>query len=340
MPNLWLIFTTGLIAGGLTCAAVQGGLLATTIAQQPNSDPKRTNIIPVLSFLVAKLIAYTILGFFLGWLGSFFQFSLTLQATLLTLVAVFMIGTALSFLNIHPIFRFFIIQPPRVLTRLVRLQTKNQRIYAPTLLGASTLFIPCGTTQAMMALAVATGNPMIGALILATFVLGTFPIFFFLGYSIEWLKDSLRNRFAPIAAYTIIVMAIWNINGAVILWGSPVTIQSVVSNIICTITFCDAPQLASGMPSKEITVFIGPSGYTVNNPVIPAGERVTLTLVNENAVNCAQAFTIPSLGIQKIVPIGTTKTVSFVTPTDVSELPFTCSMGMYGGTLTVVRKGT
>src|SRR3989344_9612641 len=60
MPNLWIIFPTGLIAGGLTCAAVQGGLLATTIAQQKNDDPARTNTVPVLSFLLAKLFAYTV----------------------------------------------------------------------------------------------------------------------------------------------------------------------------------------------------------------------------------------------------------------------------------------
>ena len=219
MPNLWIIFTTGLIAGGLTCAAVQGGLLATTIAQQKNDDPKRANVIPILAFLVAKLIAYSILGFFLGWLGSFFQFTLSLQATLLVFVAIFMVGTALSFLNVHPIFRYFIIQPPRILTKVVRAQTKSAHVFAPALLGASTVFIPCGTTQAMMALAVSSSNPTSGMLTLGMFVVGTFPIFFFLGYSIEWLKDTLRQRFATFAAYTIVALAVWNINGAAVLWG-------------------------------------------------------------------------------------------------------------------------
>ncbi|HSW48169.1 MAG TPA: hypothetical protein VLG67_03745, partial [Candidatus Saccharimonadales bacterium] len=32
--NLWAIFLTGLFVGGLSCMAVQGGLLATTIAQR------------------------------------------------------------------------------------------------------------------------------------------------------------------------------------------------------------------------------------------------------------------------------------------------------------------
>lgn len=341
MPNLWLIFTTGLIAGGLTCAAVQGGLLATTIAQQKNDDPKRANIVSILAFLVSKLIVYAILGFFLGWIGSFFQFSLTVQATLLTLVAIFMVGTALAFLEVHPIFRYFIIQPPRFLTRIVRAQTKSQHIFAPALLGASTIFIPCGTTQAMMALAIATRSPLPGALIMATFVLGTFPIFFFLGYSIEWLKDTLRQRFAPIAAYTIIAMAIWNINGAAILWGSPVSLQSISSNMYCTITFCDSSVLISGVrPATEVTMRIHSKGYSVDNPVIAAGAPITLRLINEDGGGCTQAFTIPRLGIQQIVPLGQSATVRFTAPKGARELAFTCSMGMYGGKFTVVDGGT
>lgn len=74
-------------------------------------------------------------------------------------VAIFMIGTALNILNVHPIFRYFVIQPPKFLTRLVRNQSKSKSLFAPTLLGAFTVLIPCGTTQAMMALAIGYGNP-------------------------------------------------------------------------------------------------------------------------------------------------------------------------------------
>ena len=75
--NLWAIFLTGLFAGALTCLAVQGGLLATSIAQRhedklKDDTKKNGNALPILSFLIAKLIAYTILGFLLGWFGSSF----------------------------------------------------------------------------------------------------------------------------------------------------------------------------------------------------------------------------------------------------------------------------
>src|SRR5216684_1209570 len=79
--SLLPIFLTGLITGGLTCLAVQGGLLASTIAQQEENrllekGKKFNTITPIIAFLGAKLIAYTILGFLLGLFGSLFQLSL------------------------------------------------------------------------------------------------------------------------------------------------------------------------------------------------------------------------------------------------------------------------
>lgn len=313
--------------------AVQGGLLATTIAQQEGNSKAW----PIVSFLAAKLVAYTLLGALLGWVGSLFQFSLTLQVVLMIAVSVFMIGTALALLEVHPVFRFFILEPPRFLRRLVRQQSKQGSLLAPATLGAFTIFIPCGTTQAMMALAIASGNPLWGALILATFVLGTSPLFFFVGYSMEWLKNRLGSRFGAVAATVIFALAGWNINGAAALLGSPVTIQSVATDAYCTITFCDAPAYASSRVVTDIVnITIGSNGYTVDNPVIPAGRRVRIKLANMSGGGCTQAFTIPRFGIQKIVPLGGKDEIEFTAPKEPGELAFTCSMGMFGGKLYVV----
>ena len=183
ITNLYAIFLTGLITGGLTCMAVQGGLLAATLAQREEEkleeNAKGGNALPILAFLVAKLTAYTVLGALLGTLGSFFSLSIEFRAILQIAVAVFMVGTALNILEVHPMFRYFVIQPPKFLTRLVRKQSRSQSMFAPALLGAFTIFIPCGTTQAMMALAVASGKPIFGAAIMFAFILGTSPVFFY-----------------------------------------------------------------------------------------------------------------------------------------------------------------
>jgi hypothetical protein len=85
-----LAFITGLTTGGLSCLAVQGGLLASSLAHQIEQDylehsaqPKKrgkkdqiqprhpSTAVPILLFLASKLAAYTLLGALLGWLGSY-----------------------------------------------------------------------------------------------------------------------------------------------------------------------------------------------------------------------------------------------------------------------------
>ena len=104
------IFLTGLLTGGLSCLAVQGGLLAFTIAQREEERLKdkagKGSPAPILWFLLAKLVAYTILGLLLGWFGSLFSLSLTVKLVMQFAVIVFMFGTAMSCLMS---IRFFVI---------------------------------------------------------------------------------------------------------------------------------------------------------------------------------------------------------------------------------------
>lgn len=343
ITSLLPIFTTGLLTGGLTCLAVQGGLLASTLAQREEErlkdKVKDGNALPIFAFLGAKLIAYTILGFLLGWLGSLFQLSLTAQVILQFAVVIFMVGTALNILNIHPIFRYFVIQPPRFLTRLVRKQSKSKDMFAPALLGAFTVFIPCGTTQAMMALAIASGSPLYGAAILFAFVLGTSPVFFLLGYFATKFGDVLHQKFMQFAAYAIILLAVFNFNNTISLTGSRMTLQNFWSVTWCTVSFCEdsaAFAMSSDKPVTEATILVEPNGYNPSRLSVRSGSAVTLHLVNNNAIGCTQAFTIPKLNIQKIITKGNTDTVTFTAPSEKGEFTFMCGMGMYGGVIKVI----
>jgi uncharacterized protein len=340
--NLLTIFLTGLLTGGLSCMAVQGGLLAATLVQSEEEHlkekTKRTgNSLPIIAFLIAKLAAYTVLGFILGWLGSLVKLSIPLQVAMQVFVAVFMIGTALNMLNVHPLFRYFIIQPPRFLARLVRKQSKRKDIFAPALLGAFTIFIPCGTTQAMMALAIASGIPILGAAVLFAFVLGTSPVFFVLGYLTTRMGDLLQQRFMKIAAAAIILLALFNLNNAIALSGSKYTLSNILGALNCAISICPTQQNTDiATPTNLAIITITNAGYSPNMITVKRGTAVTLRLVNQGASSCAQAFTVPSLGIQKIVPLGSSDSVSFTAPREQGEIAFMCSMGMYRGTIRVI----
>jgi sulfite exporter TauE/SafE len=338
--NLWAIFLTGLITGGLTCLAVQGGLLAATIAQREEQKltdkTKNTgNALPILSFLIAKLIAYTALGFLLGWLGSVVQLSLTAKVFMQFAVVIFMFGTALNILNVHPIFRYFAIQPPKFLTRLVRKQSKRADLFAPILLGAFTVFIPCGTTQAMMALAIGSGSPLLGAATLFAFILGTSPLFFILGYFATKLGDAMHQKFMRFAAIVLILLALYNLDGALALSGSNFTFGGVWQSMTSPSQQATGPSTQQ-TAGNDLTVNFTRTGYTPNYLSVKAGSQVTLHLNNSDGSGCIQAFTIPSYGIQKVVQVGSSDSVQFTAPTKPTTIAFMCSMGMYRGFINVI----
>lgn len=343
--DLLPIFLTGLFTGGLTCLAVQGGLLASTIAQRHEEklkeETKQTgNALPILSFLGAKLLAYTILGFLLGMLGSVVQLSLTAKIIMQVAVVIFMIGTAFNLLQVHPIFRYFVVQPPRFLTRLVRKESKSKSLFAPAIVGAFTVFIPCGTTQAMMALAIASGSPLAGAAILFAFVLGTSPLFFILGYFATKLGDAFQKTFTRVAAYSLILLALYNLTGALALTGHTFSLDRIMKGLYCTVAFCEGESPSTAIvntPSDKPTITLTKNGYEPSNITVKAGSQVSLTLTNKDARGCIQAFTLPKYNIEKIIPLGTSETVIFTAPKESgTKIAFMCSMGMYTGTINIL----
>ncbi len=339
--NLWVIFLTGLTVGGLTCLAVQGGLLASVIAAREEEEIKegvnrRDSLFPTLAFLAAKLAAYTIFGFLLGAFGSAIGISQTTQIIMQFLAGIYMILIALNLLNVHPVFRYAVIQPPKFLTRRVRSQSKSKDLFAPAFLGAMTIFIPCGTTLAMEALAISSANAIMGAAIMAAFILGTTPLFFGVGWLTSVLGDNFRQRFLKIAAIAVIYLGITSVNGALVAAGSPLTFQSVTKNLHFNSPSKNEEKLYSEAPltqTAEITVTS--RGYSPNYIKVKKGSPVTIKLTSKDAYSCASAFRIPSLGISKNLQANETQTITF-TPKDAGRIAFNCSMGMYQGVIEVL----
>ncbi len=338
MPNLLIAFLTGLTTGGLSCLAVQGGLLASSVAQeiekeyQPRprhgkgrskSTPPPDSALPILLFLGAKVAAYTVLGLLLGWLGSMLQLTPIMQAVLFIGIGIFMLGNALRMLDVHPIFRNFVIQPPRFLTRFIRRTAKNGDTYAtPLFLGALTVFIPCGVTQAMMAVAMGTGNPLQAAAVMFAFTLGTSPVFFTVAYLATQLGARLEKWFLRATAIVVLALGLVSINSGLTLAGSPLS----VSNL-----FQSAPPAVPAAASSALTLTARSNGYFPGRSYAKAGVPVTLTLVTVNNRSCSRSFVIPSLKIQKLLPETGTVQIDLPAQSAGKTLYFSCSMGMYSG---------
>src|SRR3989304_7925960 len=209
MNTIWLAFLTGLTSGGISCIAVQGGLLTSALSNIENS---KNNKGLVAAFLASKLFAYTILGLLLGLVGSFFAFSPKISAVFQIIIGLFLLATVGRILNLHPIFRYFVIQPPKFVYKLAKNRSKGSSMFSPIILGALTVLMPCGVTQAMMIVALGTGSSIQSALIMFAFILGTSPVFFALGLSIT--KLIIYRAFNYISALVITVFAVIALNGA------------------------------------------------------------------------------------------------------------------------------
>ncbi len=324
-------FMTGLTTGGLGCLAVQGGLLASTLASQVEKDLLEHSAAqggrfkphiaqPILLFLLAKLAAYTLLGLLLGALGSVMELSPTAKAVMYIAIGIFMLGNGLRMLKVHPIFRYFIIEPPSFITRYIRRKSKNDvSMVTPLLMGALTIFLPCGVTQAMMVVALGTGSPLQGAALMAAFILGTSPLFFSVSYFATRLGAVVEKYFTRLVAITLLVLGFLQVDTGLNLMGSPYSVGNLLTS---------AKALVSPV-SVGFSIEVTENGYNPQVLHLPANKPVRLTWVTDNTQTCARSVVVPELSYQQILP--STGKVNFDIPAQPkgTVIRYTCSMGMY-----------
>jgi uncharacterized protein len=338
--DLWLIFLTGLTVGGLTCLAVQGGLLTSVIAAREDEDFRegsfrKHSIWPILSFIITKLIVYSGLGFLLGAFGSALSLSDTTRIIMQLVAGLYMIIIALDIFNVHPIFRYALIQPPRFLTQKVRGASKSKDVFAPALLGALTVLIPCGTTLAMEVLAISSGSALMGALIMFVFILGTSPLFFVLGLLTTSLGDKFRGGFLKLAGILVFYLGIISLNGALVLAGSPISLQSIPISIDLSAggQAQNPVKFINGI--QEVNISVYPTSYSPAYFQVKQGVPVKMNLQTFGGLGCTSEFRVPQLGISKDLPLSGAQTVEF-TPQETGKIVYTCSMGMYSGVIEVI----
>ena len=342
--QLVVAFITGITTGGLSCLAVQGGLLASSLAHQIEQDyveqaadkkqkqktAVRTNsAFPIFLFLVAKLVAYTLLGALLGWLGSYLTLSPMTRAMLMIAIGIFMIGNALRMFNVHPIFRYFSVEPPKVITRYIRRTAKGTDTATPLFLGALTVFIPCGVTQAMMATALGTGSVAMGAALMFAFILGTSPVFFIVAYLTTELGSRLEKFFMRFVAVVLLILGFVTLNGGLNVLGSPLSFENLTRSRLPAQS--ESTPVADSVPTDKIILYVKSDGYFPVTLKAPSDKAFTLNLVTNKTYSCARDFVIPALNYYQLLPDTGSVQVNVPAQKKGSTLFFTCSMGMYTG---------
>ena len=345
--NLVAVLLTGLLAGGISCAAVQGGLLTGLITRQhaerqtaaANDVTGQTrswkarlgdDLAPVGGFLAGKLAAYTALGALLGALGGVVQLSLVARTWLQVGAGLLVICFGLAQLGV-PGFRAIVVQPPASWMRVVRKRARSQAALAPAALGVATVLLPCGVTLSVEALALASGSPWQGAAIMAVFIVGTSPLFAVLGYAARKAATLWRGRLVAATGIAVVAMGLFTLNGGLELAGSPLAASRIVEAFAGTAT-ADASATTVADGHQQVVVTATETGYSPHLAQIRAGIPTTLVVRSTGAAGCVRGFVIG--GNQTILPESGDTPIDLGIPKP-GTLHYACAMGMYTGTITV-----
>lgn len=354
--DLTAVLLTGLLAGGVSCAAVQGGLLAGLITRQRAAAalaavpaaPERParqdeaarspwtrlgdDLTPVAAFLTGKLVSHTLLGALLGALGAAVQLSVRVHTALQLLAGALIIAFGLAQLGL-PGFRRLVVEPPLSFGRLVLRSARSRTAFAPALLGLASVLIPCGVTLSVEALALTAGSPAAGAATMAVFVLGTSPLFALLGYAARKAATAWRGRLAIATGVAVVVMGLVTLNGGLELAGSPLAASRLVAAVTGPDTAPDTAAATVADGHQTIEIAAASDGYSPTAVLARAGLPTTLLIHTEQTQGCIRAFTVPELNIQQILPAsGDTRIDLGLLPA--GTLDYACGMGMYTGTIT------
>lgn len=215
------ILVIGLVAGTSSCLAVTGGLLVALAAKHNETHQAETSwkkFVPLMHFNLGRLASYFILGGVVGVIGQSVTLSTKMSGYMSIGVALIMLWLALTILQIIPK-GSFPIRPPKKLSRWIQGLSESENPAAPFALGAFTFFLPCGFTQSLQLVALASGSFITGALTMFIFALGTLPSLLGLSAISSTAKGATSRLFLRFSGALVLVLALVNLQSGFALTG-------------------------------------------------------------------------------------------------------------------------
>ncbi len=316
----------GLVAGISTCMALVGGLVLGLAARHAEQHPEATSIQkfrPHIYFNIGRILGFAVLGGFIGLVGQAFKPSNNLLGFLTVLIGGVMIFFGLKLIEIFPALRDKSITLPSGIARFFGLhkEVKEYSHKGAMVMGALTFFLPCGFTQAMQLYAVSTGSFWQGLVIMGLFALGTAPGLLGIGGLTSIFKGRKARLFFMTAGLAVIFLGWVNITNGSRLFGGRAD-SSATATVI-------------NQNAQEVRMTQGRTGYTPNIFTVKKGQPVKWIITSATSLTCAAYIVMPKYGISKSLQAG--ENIITFTPTEVGEIPFSCSMGMYRGKFIVVE---
>lgn len=308
------LFMLGLLVS-VHCIGMCGGIVLSQCLKSTHTH----SFTAALLYNAGRVLSYTLVGALAGFLGSTFTISYGLKGSISIIAGLFMI---LMGLNLAGFFRAYAKFLPRFKSK--KLETTN-----PFAVGMLNGLMPCGPLQAMQLYALGTGSPMVGALSMFFFSLGTAPALLGLGTFSTFIGKRFNKQLIVVSGVLVIFLGI-------------ITIQRGLTliPIISQIQFSQpAASEITDSTVKEgyqtVKIDVKARGYGVIR--VKKGIPVQFNLyAREEALNgCNNGIIIPSFNIEKTLAPGD-NIVEF-TPTEVGTYEYTCWMSMIRSKIIVVE---
>ena len=333
----------GLAAGVSTCMALVGGLVlalsaafeARRVADDGDARRLVAHMRPALVFMAGRILGYTVFGAALGAVGASLTIPAQLTAGLMIAVAVVMtlLGTRLT--GLSPRLAGWSPTLPMGLGRRLGLSDGSVSAYSDSraaALGAATFFVPCGFTQAVQIYALSTGSPLTAGAIMAVFAIGTAPGLLALAGLPIVVPGRARPTLLRMVGVVVLGFAFINAGAGVRLSG--ITLPTFGVDAVAA-----APLAAGGVTAdgtQTLTTYQGLDGYSPENVSIYAGIPTTWTIESSDTATCASMLVVPQFEFRTLLHKGSnTINLPALPP---GRIAYTCSMGMYGGSITVVDR--
>jgi len=323
------VLLLGLVASVSSCLATTGGFM---LAYSAEAGSRRKTIL----MHVGRLTTFIIGGGLLGALGgSLPSGSPIWYGMFALLLGVGFLGVSLNLLELSPSLAKMGISLPPSLHRFADRVRKRPGSITPFLVGAVTFILPCGFTQTAQALALASGSWQSGALLMTAFALGTLPVL--LGVTSFAASASLKHPiFRLTIGAVIFFFALSQIQGGLSVLGVPL---SFAPHAVAGALPSGGASLASdraGVGEQVIKMDVRTSGYVPDTFTIRKGMSVRWIINGDGAVGCNSSIVSRQLGISQALHAG--ENVITFTPTQTGTISFSCPMGMYRGSFTVVDR--
>lgn len=329
----------GLTAGFSTCMALVGGLvlgLSARYAEKHQTATSAERFRPHLFFNLGRITSFFVLGGVIGLLGSLFELDSSATGLLTIAIGIVMIVIGLQLTELFPKLSSKNFTLPAGIAKLIGLNKHREKEYSHKnafILGGLTFFLPCGFTQAMQLVAIASGDFLIGAVVMGLFAIGTAPGLLSVGGLVSVIKGSFAKKFFRFAGVLVVLLALYNITNGFNLMGYNFSLGF-------------SQQGNSGVESKDAIIL-----KTTFNPLggsqdispkvfnVETGKRYVLEVeAKEDGQGCMSTIMIPGLyKTPKLITKGTVRLPFKVDKPGTYQI--TCAMGIVRGSVIATNGG-